>query len=187
LDRGSVDQRLGAARDLRDQGDGLLCVARGDQPIEEGALHSTASSQICSLPPQARPTSQACSLVMPKSRRRGLPPAITSRASCPTAPAMRRPGTEPPILPSPSTASWLPTGRGEDPHVATTVATATPRPPRRQAAACSRIFSLRASAAPAIGSLLPCTAGRVPRAPGPGRRGSPDYAPAFNPPSPPSL
>src|SRR5690606_26248044 len=51
------------------------------QRIEQRCLHSTRSTKTRTLPPQARPTSQACSLVTPNSRRRGLPSAIAASAS----------------------------------------------------------------------------------------------------------
>ena len=43
---------------------------------------------------------------------------------------MQPPETEPTIWPLSSTPSWLPTGRGEEPQVVTTVASATPLPAR---------------------------------------------------------
>jgi hypothetical protein len=48
---------------------------------------------------------------------------------------MQPPDTEPKNSPASLTTSWLPTGRGADPHVDTTVASATPRPWSRHAAA----------------------------------------------------
>ena len=66
---------------------------------------------------------------------------MTSSASLTTAPSMQPPETEPTKAPSPSTANWLPTGRGEEPQVETTVASATSRPAWRQAAACSSTSS----------------------------------------------
>ena len=48
-----------------------------------------------------------------------------------TAPSMHPPDTEPTKSPSASSTSWLPTGRGDEPQVEITVATATPRPSRR--------------------------------------------------------
>src|SRR5437762_12207116 len=87
--------------------------------VEKAALHSTRSTKISILPPQANPTSQACSLVTPKSRRRGLPSRIVSSASLTTAPSTQPPDTEPTKAPSLSTASLEPSGRGEEPQVLT--------------------------------------------------------------------
>src|ERR1051325_6280435 len=115
----------------------------GDQDhVEKTALHSTRSTKISIWPPQARPTSQACSFVTPKSRRRGLPSRIVSNASLTTAPSTQPPDTAPPTAPSLSTASLEPSGRGEEPQVLTTVASATPLPAWRQRAACSRISAV---------------------------------------------
>src|SRR5204862_3036012 len=126
----------------------------GRQPrVEKAALHSTRSTKISILPPQARPTSQACSFVTPKSRRRGLPSRIVSKASVTTAPSTQPPETEPTKAPSLSTASLEPSGRGEEPQVLTTVASATPLPASRQRAACSRISAVSLILLPL--SLLP--------------------------------
>ena len=65
--------------------------------------------------------------------------AMTSSASVTTAPSTQPPDTEPMKLPSPSMASWLPTGWGAEPQVSMTVASATLRPSSSQAEACSRI------------------------------------------------
>src|SRR5918994_5824366 len=86
-------------------------------------------------PPQERPPRQAVSSATPNSSMRGRPSSITSRASVMTAPSTQPPETEPRKLPSSSITRWLPTGRGADPQVSTTVASATPRPARRQASA----------------------------------------------------
>ena len=59
---------------------------------------------------------------------RGLPSAITSTASVITAPSTQPPETEPRKLPSSSMTRWLPTGRGAEPQVSTTVASATAAP-----------------------------------------------------------
>src|SRR5580704_13074939 len=114
-------------------------VAHGSEHrVEKEAPHSTRSTKIAILPPQASPTSQACSLVTPKSSRRGLPSAIASSASWTTAPSTQPPETEPMKLPASSTARFEPTGRGEEPQVVTTVANATPLPAPFQASACLR-------------------------------------------------
>ena len=62
---------------------------------------------------------------------------MQAMASRITAPSMQPPETEPCISPASSTISMLPAGRGEEPQVETTVATATLRPASRQPAACS--------------------------------------------------
>src|SRR5262249_45707810 len=64
------------------------------------------------------------------------------RASPITAPSTQPPETEPTNLPSWSTASFAPMGRGDEPQVVTTVASATPLPWSFQSAACCRISSL---------------------------------------------
>src|SRR6185312_3028645 len=136
-----IHQRLCAGRQLRHQHDSVFRGPVLEQSIENVTLHCRASTKTCTLPPQASPTSQACSLVTPKSSNRGLPSLMAASASCTTAPSMQPPETEPIIAPLSSTASWLPTGRGEEPHVVTTVAIATPLPCVRHAAACSRMSS----------------------------------------------
>src|SRR5579863_3735349 len=110
--------------------------------FEKGELHSTLSTKTWILPPQARPTSQARSLVTPKLKRRGWPSLIALMPSSMTAPSTQPPETEPMKPPPCSSASLAPTGRGEDPQVVTTVASATPLPAARQSAACWRISSL---------------------------------------------
>ena len=56
------------------------CRVGGNDRVEITALHSTARQRSAILPPQASPTSQACSSVTPKSRSRGSPSAMTSCA-----------------------------------------------------------------------------------------------------------
>src|SRR5947209_16525865 len=131
-----------AALQLGRQRDRAVVACSGEHCVEKTALHSTRSTKISILPPQARPTSQACSLVTPKSRRRGFPSRIVSSASLTTAPSTQPPETEPTKAPSLSTASLEPSGRGEEPQVLTTVASATPLPASRQRAACSRISAV---------------------------------------------
>src|SRR5262249_4083960 len=131
-----------AALQLSRQRDRAVLTAGGDHRVEKPALHSTRSTKTSILPPQASPTSQACSFVTPKSRRRGLPSRIVSSASVTTAPSTQPPDTDPTNAPSCSTASCEPSGRGEEPQVLTTVASATPLPASRQLAACSRISAV---------------------------------------------
>ena len=80
------------------------------------------------VPPQERPTFQAVSSATPNSSVFGLPLSITSSASVTTAPSTQPPETEPRKLPSSSITRLEPTGRGAEPQVSTTVASATPRP-----------------------------------------------------------
>src|SRR5690625_1353118 len=95
---------------------------------------------------------------------------MAARASETTAPSMQPPETEPTMLFRSSTRSWLPTGRGEEPQVVTTVASATSRPSSSQASACASTSSVPAQA-PALDSaslivLMRCappTSDRVPR------------------------
>ena len=77
-----VDQQLAGRSRVRSRARRSGCSRAGrDDRVEKAPLHSTRSTKIWILPPQARPTSQAWSLVTPKSRRRGLPSRITSSAS----------------------------------------------------------------------------------------------------------
>src|SRR6185312_5540905 len=127
-----VEEELGAAGDIgREHGRaGFACG--GEHRVEIFALHSTRSTKIATLPPQARPTSQAWSSLMPKSRRRGFPSLMTSCASPITAPSTQPPETEPTNSPLSLTTSLAPGWRGEEPQVLTTVASATPLPSTRQ-------------------------------------------------------
>src|SRR5215471_15252162 len=97
------------------------------------------------VPPQDRPTFHAVSSATPNSSNFGLPLSITSIASATTAPSTQPPETDPRKLPSLSITRLDPTGRGADPHVSTTVATATSRPDLRHSSAVLRMSSSRAS------------------------------------------
>src|SRR5467141_4738459 len=97
------------------------------------------------VPPHDKPPFQAVSSATPNSSTLGLPLSITSMASVTTAPSTQPPDTEPRKLPSLSMTRLDPTGRGAEPHVSTTVASATSRPSRRQSSAALRISSSRAS------------------------------------------
>ena len=57
-----------------DEADLSLGGARFFQLVQKRELDSTTLTQTCTLPPHARPTSQACSLVTPKSRSLGGAP-----------------------------------------------------------------------------------------------------------------
>src|SRR5262249_24898495 len=133
---GAVDGEWRAGFELGGQRDRAACGFGGDHRLDVAALHSTRSTKISILPPQARPTSQACSSLTPKSSNRGLPSWIAACASSITAPSTQPPDTEPTKAPSSATASLAPAGRGEEPQVLTTVASATPLPAWRQSAAC---------------------------------------------------
>src|SRR5665213_3053066 len=95
------------------------------------------------VPPQDRPTFQAASSATPNSSNFGLPLSITSIASVTTAPSTQPPDTDPKKLPSLSITKLEPTGRGAEPQVSTTVASATPRPALRQSSAALRMSSSR--------------------------------------------
>src|SRR6187399_315428 len=97
------------------------------------------------VPPQDKPTFQADSSATPNSSVRGLPLSITSIASVTTAPSTQPPDTEPRKLPWSSITRLEPTGRGAEPQVSTTVASATPRPAFFQSAAAFRMSSSLAS------------------------------------------
>src|SRR3954451_18166361 len=97
------------------------------------------------VPPQDRPTFQAASSATPNSSVLGLPLSITSIASVTTAPSTQPPDTEPRKLPWSSITRLEPTGRGAEPQVSTTVASATPRPAFFQSSAALRMSSSLAS------------------------------------------
>src|ERR1700710_2594011 len=107
--------------------------------------YSTFSTNTRILPPQDSPTFQAVSSATPNSSVFGLPLSITSIASVTTAPSTQPPDTEPRKLPWSSITRFEPTGRGAEPQVSTTVATATPRPAFFQSSAALRMSSSRAS------------------------------------------
>src|SRR5918999_3225265 len=98
-------------------------------------IRSTGSTKTWIRPPQLSPTDQASSLAMPNSSSSGSPVSMTSCARRITSPSMQPPETEPMNRPESSASNWLPGGRGDEPQVATTVASATRRPSLRQAAA----------------------------------------------------
>src|SRR5262250_2233975 len=102
------------------------------------------------VPPHDRPTFQAVSSATPNSSIFGLPDSITSMASVTTAPSTQPPETEPRKLPSSSITRFEPTGRGAEPQVSTTVASATPFPALRQSSAALRISSSVARVAMSI-------------------------------------
>src|SRR5437868_2759220 len=97
------------------------------------------------VPPQDRPTFQAVSSATPNSSIFGWPLAITSSASVTTAPSTQPPETEPKNVPSSLMTRLDPAGRGAEPQVSTTVASATPWPAFCQSSAALRISSSRLS------------------------------------------
>src|SRR5476649_2202294 len=97
------------------------------------------------VPPHDRPTFHAVSSATPNSSIFGLPLSMTSMASVTTAPSTQPPDTEPRKFPSLSITRLEPTGRGAEPQVSTTVASATPRPSLRQSSAALRMSSSRAN------------------------------------------
>src|SRR5881394_3551224 len=99
------------------------------------------------VPPQDRPTFQAVSSATPNSSILGLPLEITSSASVTTAPSTQPPDTEPRNVPSSLMTRLDPAGRGAEPQVSTTVASATPWPALCQSSAALRISSSRLSMA----------------------------------------
>src|SRR5882724_1470708 len=106
------------------------------------------------VPPQERPTFQAASSATPNSSVLGLPESITSSASVTTAPSTQPPETEPRKLPWSSITRLEPTGRGAEPQVSTTVASATPRPAFFQSSAALRMSSSLASMRASVGRLM---------------------------------
>src|SRR5689334_6461529 len=97
------------------------------------------------VPPQDRPTFQAVSSATPNSSILGLPVSITSSASVTTAPSTQPPETDPRKVPSSLMTRLEPAGRGAEPQVSTTVASATPWPAFCQSSAAFRISSSRLS------------------------------------------
>src|SRR5215470_14679279 len=140
-------QALLARRGVRDNNDGSARGALGVQLPEDLDLHGypTFSTKTRIVPPQDRPTFQAVSSATPNSSIFGLPLSITSIASVTTAPSTQPPDTDPRKLPSLSMTRFEPTGRGADPQVSTTVASATSRPPLRHSSAAFRMSSSRES------------------------------------------
>src|SRR3954464_9822553 len=104
------------------------------------------------VPPQDRPTFHAVSSATPNSSIFGAPLAMTSSASVTTAPSTHPPETDPRKVPSSLMTRLEPAGRGAEPQVSTTVASATPRPAFCHASAACRISSSRLS----MGASLSC-------------------------------
>src|SRR5581483_4337825 len=79
-------------------------------------------------PPHASPTSNATSSATPNAAIFGVPFFRTFCASSNTAPSMQPLETEPAIFPDRVTTIFEPSGRGLEPHVSTTVASAISSP-----------------------------------------------------------
>src|SRR6202041_102041 len=130
----------------------------GVQLVEDVEFHgvlfySTFSTNPRMVPPQDSPTFHAVSSATPNSSILGWPLSITSSASVTTAPSTQPPDTEPRKLPSSSMTRFDPTGRGAEPQVSTTVASATDRPFLRQSSAALRISLSVESIADLLGSV----------------------------------
>src|SRR5439155_25938810 len=93
-------------------------------PISFFCTASSGCTNTSMWPPQASPTSNATSSATPKAAIFGSPDFSTFCASSNTAPSMHPFETEPAILPERVTAIREPSGRGLEPHVSTTVASA---------------------------------------------------------------
>ena len=80
------------------------------------------------VPPQARPTSHACSSLMPYRITRERPSLRARSISSAAAPSTQPPLTEPAIRPSSASRRTAPSGRGADPNVRITTARPNPTP-----------------------------------------------------------
>src|SRR5580704_17946562 len=123
-----LDQPLLAARGI---GHDDHRAPRGAFGIELGQrrefhFYPTFSTNTRMVPPQDSPTFQAVSSATPNSSIFSLPLAITSSASVTTAPSTQPPDTDPRNVPSSLMTRLEPAGRGAEPQVSTTVASATP-------------------------------------------------------------
>src|SRR5256885_7996338 len=123
------------------------CGALDIESVKRLKLHDwpTFSTNRRRAPPQDSPTFHAVSSATPNSSIFGWPLAITSRASVTTAPSTQPPDTEPRNVPSSLMTRLEPAGRGAEPQVSTTVASATPRPAFCQSSAAFKISSSRSS------------------------------------------
>src|SRR4026207_1186067 len=133
------------------------------------------------VPPQDSPTFQAVSSATPNSSILGLPLAITASASVTTAPSTQPPDTDPRNVPSSLMTRLEPAGRGAEPQVSTTVASATPWPAFCQVSAAGRIPSSRWSMGSPfklrIGLGCDGAAGAAPKAPRSALPSNSNYAP----------
>src|SRR6202051_2777456 len=123
-----LDQPLLAVGGIGDDNDRAPRGALGIELVQRVEFHDwpTFSTNTRMVPPQDSPTFQAVSSATPNSSIFGLPLAITSSASVTTAPSTQPPDTDPKNVPSSLMTRLEPAGRGADPQVSTTVASATP-------------------------------------------------------------
>src|SRR3954469_18911759 len=144
-----LDQPLLSRGDIGDQDRRAAGGALGIELRERCELHDqpTFSTNTRMVPPQDSPTFHAVSSATPNSSIFGAPLSITSIASVTTAPSTQPPDTDPRNVPSSLMTRLEPTGRGAEPQVSTTVASATPWPAFCQASAACRMSSSRLSIA----------------------------------------
>src|SRR5262249_21005185 len=140
-----LHQPLVAIGDIGDDDDRAARGALGIDLCERIELHDwpTFSTKTRMVPPQDSPTFHAVSSATPNSSIFGLPLSITSSASVTTAPSTQPPETEPRNVPSSLMTRLEPAGRGAEPQVSTTVASATPWPAFCQSSAACRMSSSR--------------------------------------------
>src|SRR3546814_17851298 len=82
-------QPLAAVGEVGDQRRGALVGTGLLQAVADDAFHSTRSTKTFTVPPQASPTSQACSSETPNSSSLGGAPAMIACAPRPPAPPLR--------------------------------------------------------------------------------------------------
>ena len=132
-DLGLAHHALGAAVEVGHQDGGAARGALGIEDREGLELHGrrlrsrARRRRGCARRRTGRPARRSRRRPRTRSPAR-CPSAIASRPSVITAPSTQPPETEPRKLPSPSTTRWLPTGRGAEPQVSMTVASATAAP-----------------------------------------------------------
>src|SRR3546814_13538523 len=108
-------QPLAAVGEVGDQRRGALVGTGLLQAVEDDAFHSTRSTKTFTVPPQASPTSQACSSEPQNSSSLGGAPAMIACASCTNAPSMQPPETGPCLRIRSSPVSVPPPRRGRGP------------------------------------------------------------------------
>src|SRR6202165_1686802 len=123
-----IDQALLAIGGIGDDNHRPPCGAFDIDRCKRLKLHDwpTFSTNTRMVPPQDRPTFHAVSSATPNSSIFGWPLEITSSASVTTAPSTQPPDTDPRNVPSSLITRREPAGRGAEPQVSTTVASATP-------------------------------------------------------------
>ena len=116
--------------------DGAAAVAL---KLQQPRDHGRRSTKTSISPPQGSPTAQASSSLIPYEMSFGSPVANTSCACANTSPSTQPPETEPKNVPSSLMTRLEPAGRGAEPQVSTTVASAARPPASTQASAASGI------------------------------------------------